>query len=184
MNCTEELVEEHKPIKTMLWVLSEICSKLEAREQVEPEKLEKMVEFIRMFADKCHHGKEEDVLFPVMSELHDPVADKLVSILLKEHVKGRSYVAKMAKSIESYKNGRDASTKTIAKNGRSYVTLLTGHIPKEDNVTFPLANAMVSEIKQKKILEDYKRIEKERIGEGGHERLLGILEELKCVYCH
>lgn len=62
MRPTEELVNEHNAIKRMLRVLEAVAAKLDAGTEVDPDDLEQMVDFIRGFADRCHHGKEEDLL--------------------------------------------------------------------------------------------------------------------------
>jgi hypothetical protein len=66
MKATEQLRNEHEGIKLMMHILWKLSGKLEAGEEVDPEHLEKIIEFFRIFADKCHHGKEEDLLFPVL----------------------------------------------------------------------------------------------------------------------
>jgi len=63
MTPTEQLKEEHEAIKLMLRILDKVCDKLESGEEVNPEHLDQILEFIKVFADKCHHGKEEDLLF-------------------------------------------------------------------------------------------------------------------------
>jgi len=62
MKPTDQLVEEHNAIKLILRVLDKICIKLENNEIINPEVLDSILDFIKIFADKCHHGKEEDRL--------------------------------------------------------------------------------------------------------------------------
>ena len=66
MKPTEELKAEHKGILRMLRILDAVCERLDRGQEVDPKDLDDIVEFIRVFADKCHHGKEEDLLFPAM----------------------------------------------------------------------------------------------------------------------
>lgn len=72
MRPTEELVTEHNAIKRMLDILERVSRRLEIGETVDAEHLERIVDFIRGFADRCHHGKEEDLLFPEMEEAGIP----------------------------------------------------------------------------------------------------------------
>ena len=67
MKATELLMKEHEAIKDSLVVLNKICDKLQSGEQVDSSHLDQIVEFIRNFADKCHHGKEEDILFRILN---------------------------------------------------------------------------------------------------------------------
>jgi hemerythrin-like domain-containing protein len=50
----------------MVTILENVCEKLQAKELVNPDYLQCIVEFIRAFVDECHHGKEEDLLFPAI----------------------------------------------------------------------------------------------------------------------
>ena len=61
---TMDLIEEHGGIMLMLSVMKKVTDKLKAGEEVKKEHLDKILEFLTNFADKCHHGKEEDMLFP------------------------------------------------------------------------------------------------------------------------
>ncbi|MBC7261847.1 MAG: hypothetical protein H5T63_07510, partial [Chloroflexi bacterium] len=60
MRATEQLMEEHRAIEKMLDILVSVCQNIEAVQAVDAEHLERILEFIRVFADQCHHGKEED----------------------------------------------------------------------------------------------------------------------------
>ncbi len=179
MKPTEILKEEHVAIKSMLDVLERICDKLEAGEGVEPGHLEQVVEFIREFADKCHHGKEEDLLFPAMAEAGIPVEGGPIGVMLAEHETGRNYVKGMREGIEEYKEGRGASR--FIENARGYIELLRAHIDKEDNILYPMADGHVAREEQERLLEEFEKVE-ERMGKGTHERYLGILERLKGIY--
>ncbi len=72
MKPTEQLKEDDELIKTMLKVLEAICSRLENTKDLPREHLDNVIEFIKVFADKCHHGKEEELLFPAMEEAGIP----------------------------------------------------------------------------------------------------------------
>ncbi len=72
MTPTEQLKEEHQGIQLMLSILEKVCQRLESGGKVETGHLEKVLEFIQVFADKCHHGKEEDLLFPEMEKAGIP----------------------------------------------------------------------------------------------------------------
>ena len=73
----------------MLKILDKVCARLESKEKVDPEHLEPIVEFFRVFADKCHHGKEEDLLFPEMEKAGVPKEMGPIGVMLAEHQQGR-----------------------------------------------------------------------------------------------
>ena len=91
MTPTEQLKEEHKAIKLALEILEKICQKIEAKDEVKQSDIEAMLEFIRTFADKCHHGKEEDLLFPALEETGLPREGGPTGMMLLEHDQGRNY---------------------------------------------------------------------------------------------
>jgi hemerythrin-like domain-containing protein len=66
MKATEELKDEHKAIKVALSVLDNVSKRLKSGEKVYQEDLSRLLQFIKTFADTCHHGKEEDLLFVAM----------------------------------------------------------------------------------------------------------------------
>src|SRR4030043_258551 len=78
---TQDLYEEHGGIILMLKIMGKIAEKLKKGEEVKKEHLSRIVEFLRNFADKCHHGKEEGILFPV--------AEKELSKELQAHIEKR-----------------------------------------------------------------------------------------------
>lgn len=78
---TEYLTEEHEAIKKMLKIVDKVSLKLESGEEVSPDHLEKIVYFIRGFADKCHYAKEEDLLFPAMIDSGVPEEGGPINLL-------------------------------------------------------------------------------------------------------
>ena len=66
MKATEELILEHQDIELMLEILKTVSTRLLDGGAVPPEHLEGILEFLTVFVDKCHHGKEEKYLFRAM----------------------------------------------------------------------------------------------------------------------
>lgn len=182
MKPTEQLTEEHDSIKVMLRVIERVSQKLEAGEEVDSEHLESMIDFIRTFADKYHHGKEEDLLFSAMEEAGIPKEGGPIGIMLSEHELGRKYVKEMDDGIASYKKGEYKAGLQIAENARNYATLLTQHIYKEDNILYPMADMHLSEEKQQELIEEFEKVEQKKIGIGKHKELLNTLHYLSDVY--
>jgi len=182
MKATHVLMEEHQGIKLMLDILEEVSRRLSAGEDIEAKHLEQITEFIRVFADKCHHGKEEDLLFCSMEQAGFPRQNGPIGVMLQEHDLGRSYVRAMAEAIDRYKTGDRSAVSQIVKNAGSYVSLLRDHIEKEDNILYPMADVHLSEETQSQLVEDFERVEIEKIGAGKHEEFHQLLDELKRVY--
>jgi len=182
MRPTEILKEEHQGIKVGLRILGRIADKLQAGESVPPEHMEQMVDFIRTFADRCHHGKEEDLLFGEMEKAGVPRQGGPIAVMLAEHDQGRSYVRAMADALPAYKAGDPAAARRFAQNASNYIGLLTQHIDKEDNILYVIADMHLSDEQQACLLEGFQRVETERIGPGKHEEYHRMLERLSDIY--
>jgi len=182
MKPTEVLKEEHQGIKTALRILGKIADKLDAGQPVDPSHLDQMVDFICTFADKCHHGKEEDLLFAEMEKAGIPRQGGPIAVMLAEHDQGRAYVRGMADAIPEYKAGDRAAGRKIAENARGYVRLLTQHIDKEDNILYVIADRHLSDAQQACLLEGFDKVEEERVGHGKHEEFHKMLHTLSGVY--
>lgn len=181
MRPTEILKEEHVVIKVVLDVLEKIVAEIGAKKEPKLEHLEKIVDFIRTFADKCHHGKEQDLLFPAMEEAGIPREGGPIGVMLEEHDIGRNYVRQMASGIEDYKKGDKAALKKIGQNALGYVNLLRQHIDKEDNILYMMADMHLDNDSEKKLLKEFDRVEKS-MGEGIHEKYHHLAEELEREY--
>lgn len=182
MKPTEQLKEEHEAIKLCLRILEKVSQKLESGEEVNSEHLDQILDFIKNFADKCHHGKEEDLLFPAMEEVGIPKEGGPIGVMLMEHNVGRGSVKGMSEAVAEYKAGdREVSSK-IVENARNYITLLTQHIEKEDDILYPMGDMRISAERQEKLLEEFEKVEIEKIGVGKHEEFHKLLDNLKEAY--
>lgn len=179
MRPTEILMDEHKAILRLLDVLRKLSQNIQNGNSVSVDIMEKTVDFIRTFADKCHHAKEENVLFKFMEKRGMPRYGGPVEVMLMEHDQGRNYVSKMAEAVEEIKQGNSSASSKYAENAMNFADLLTQHIYKEDNILYPMSEQMMEDGDEKKLLEEFDKSEKERVGEGVHEKYLKLLEEME-----
>lgn len=182
MKATEILKEEHKVIKRMLKILGKLCEIIEKGEKVENEDMRKILEFIKVFADTCHHGKEEGLLFPAMESVGIPREGGPIGVMLYEHNVGRNFVKGMANGIEELEKGNEKAKKEIVENARGYIELLSAHIEKEDNILYPMADMHLSEEEQNELVEKFEKLEEEVIGKGTHEAFHKLVENLEAIY--
>ncbi|MEZ4416463.1 MAG: hemerythrin domain-containing protein [Gemmatimonadota bacterium] len=102
----------------------------------------KCVRFFRLFADACHHGKEEGLLFPALEARGMPHDAGPIAVMLHEHRLGRHHVAAMAAALGEGE-GHAVDAAGLVRAGRDYIELIRGHILKEDHVLFEMADQMV-----------------------------------------
>jgi len=179
MLATENLKEEHQVILRMIKVLIVASDKLEKGEDVPPEVFKKAVDFIRTFADRCHHGKEQDTLFPLMEERGILRHRGPIAVMLMEHEQGRQFVKGLAEALARYQSGDKTAKSAIVENARGYAELLDQHIYKEDNILYPMGDKVLSQSDNRELLEKFEKIEREIIGEGKHEYYLRMISELE-----
>ena len=177
-NATEVLRKEHKGILKMLDVTEEVARRVDAGQQVAPEALANLLEFFRLFADRCHHGKEEDLLFPRLQERGMPRAGGPIGVMLAEHEEGRALVKQMAEAAEAYQAGKTEAASRWVAAAQGYCELLRGHIDKENNGLFVMAERMLSPEEQGELAEGFEKIEVEKMGAGTHERLHAMMAKL------
>ncbi|MBI4611694.1 MAG: hemerythrin domain-containing protein [Candidatus Rokubacteria bacterium] len=166
---TGMLREEHEVILRALALLERFSQRIEAGEPVDREGLAWLRDFFSTFADRCHHGKEEQHLFPALHRYGVPREGGPLGVMLHEHEEGRGLLRAMAQ-------GDDRETATAI---RRYAALLRGHIDKENGVLFPLAEQLLPDDEQRRLAHAFEAVEQEVAGAGVHERLLCRLAELE-----
>ncbi len=137
------------------------------------------MDFIHTFADRCHHGKEQDTLFPLLGQRGIPTASGPMAVMLMEHEQGRRYVKDLSNAVKKYQLGEKDAKEGIVENAREYAKLLEQHIYKEDNILYPMGDRVLSSQDNQELLEKFDKIEKEIIGEGKHEYYLQVISELE-----
>ena len=182
MKPTDQLVEEHSTIQVMLRVLEAVAERLEAGQQVDAGQMESMVEFIRLFADRFHHGKEEDLLFSAMEAAGIPRDGGPIGVMLEEHDEGRGYVKAMSEGIASYRDGNPDAARTIAASARRYAGLLADHIEKENGMLYPMADSHIPPEKQQELLHRFSVVEAEKIGPGRADHFRDLVGSLEQTY--
>ena len=174
---TQVLMAEHELILEALDALERRVTAIGAGTPPDRAYIEKAVTFLREFADKCHHGKEENLLFRRMTERGFPAQGGPIAVMLSEHDAGRAYIRGIAEGAA--KLGTDpAAANQIAENARGYIDLLRAHIGKENNVLFPMADRALTPEDQAHLAQEFERFEAEETGAGVHEAMLKLLAEL------
>lgn len=179
MPATAQLKEEHRVIERVLEVLRPASDRLEEGENVPLEVFEDSVEFVREFADRCHHGKEENVLFPLLKKKGLPEEGGPIGVMKGEHRQGRSFVGALAVAVESYAKGDTGAKRDIIENARAYVRLLRDHIAMEDGVLFPMGDSLLGEDEQTQLMQRFEDVEEKEIGHGKHHHYIELVEGME-----
>ncbi len=179
MKPTDDLIEEHRAVKLMLRILDGVCTDIESERNVKQEHLEELLEFMKIFVDKCHHTKEEVYLFPEMKKAGIP-AGELIDSLIMEHKQGREHVSRIEEAVS--RKVWDREGLTILEDARAYIQLLTLHTEKEEKDLFPMADAYLAPEVQKELLDSFEVVENEEVGTGKHEEFHRLLHRLKEIY--
>jgi hemerythrin-like domain-containing protein len=182
MKATQDLIAEHNAVLVALQLLEKIEAALDTKKSQAWEHLEQLLDFFKGFVDRCHHGKEEDVLFPELERRGVKRDRGPIGVMLMEHDAGRGHVRAMSDGLERLRRGEAIAVSAIRESARSYRDLLRAHIHKENNVLFPMADRFVPEDVAATLAERFEEIERDRVGEGKHEAYHAMLHTLKDVY--
>ncbi len=178
MDAIETLMTEHRLIERTLGSLVAFADEVCRKTSDEKEELGRFVTFIREFADSCHHGKEEDILFAAMVEAGFPRNGGPIAVMLAEHDQGRAYVRVLAQLAAQAEPWMAEDRQRLAAAANHYATLLRQHIHKEDAILYPMAEQRLPVEVMARVSADCERYEREKTGSGEHERLHLLAEEL------
>ena len=179
MQATEILMSEHRVIERVITSLESGTSRLKDGLEIRPGFFLDAAEFIKGFADGCHHKKEEGVLFKSMAQVGVPVEDGPIGMMLAEHEEGRAFTAGMRKAAQALQDGDPNASTALIANALGYAGLLRQHIQKEDNVLFPMADRFLPLAQQNGVLDGFEHVEHEETGPGVHEKYLALAEKLE-----
>jgi hemerythrin-like domain-containing protein len=155
LNITQALVDEHTLILRMIALLERNASRTAAGSYSNWQFYLDGVDFIRNFADRFHHAKEEDVLFEALVKNGMPRENSPIAAMLMEHDQGRAYVVAMEAAARETLAGQAGREGIIAENALAYAELLRGHIAKEDEILYPLAERVIPDTMRDAIIAGY-----------------------------
>jgi hemerythrin-like domain-containing protein len=141
-SATSRLREEHEHILEVADALAALVAAA-GDDRWDLDAFADCVTFIRLFADACHHGKEEDLLFPELEQLGMPRHQGPIAVMLHEHQQGRAFARHMGDALDGARAGDVQARATLRNAASGYVNLIRNHIHKEDNVLFQMADQAV-----------------------------------------
>lgn len=183
MNPITQLKNEHEAVRTAMAILEKLTVTLDlAPSAATAEDTESLLEFLQVFVDRCHHTKEEKMLFPALEEVGIGRDGGPIGVMLAEHRQGREAIRGMVAALRHYRLGESGAATRFAEHARAYGDLLDRHIDKENNVLFVLAERHLSSEQLAMLETGFNRLEEEEIGTGKHEAFHRMLDDLAARY--
>ncbi|MGB9801148.1 MAG: hemerythrin domain-containing protein [Thermanaerothrix sp.] len=178
MEATHLLREEHEVITRVINALEEAARVVERGGDISPQFFLDAAQFVRGFADGCHHKKEENVFFPALVAHGMAIEGGPIGVMLAEHDQGRRTIRALVAAAERWAQGDLSARTEVAQQARAYAALLRQHIEKENHVLFPLAEDILPPETQVHLVERFDHLEHEETGAGIHEKYLALAERL------
>jgi len=168
------LMWEHRLIEKMLSAMMRHIDRMEQTQTVNPLIIDTAVDFIRTYADRTHHGKEEEILFRDLAKKDlTPDLKKIMQELLDEHVWGRKTTAAIVAAKEKYLAGDREHLAGIINLARQLVNFYPKHIEKEDRHFFYPCQEYFDKDEQTRMLAEFREFDRKMI----HEKYNKICDE-------
>lgn len=169
------LMAEHRIIEKMLALMEKEIEKMKKFNKANPIFIDTAVDFIRMYADRTHHGKEEDILFRELEKKNlSPNHTKIMEELIEEHAWARKKVRNLVDAKKSYTNGNVDVVEEIITLMNDLVTFYPIHIKKEDKNFFIPILKYFTEEEQEQMLQEFWNFDKTLI----HEKYKKVIDDL------
>ncbi len=155
MKPTETLVQEHNLILKVLDAVEREVNHVNSTGEIRRNRIEAMIDFIRNFADGCHHTKEERGLFVSLEGVGMSSESGPVAVMLHEHRQGREFVRIVVEALPQAESGDNDAIKALSGGLAGYAQLLRSHIMKENEVLFPMAEQMLSREEMQELTDQF-----------------------------
>jgi hemerythrin-like domain-containing protein len=183
MTALELMVSEHTNIKRILKIIRKYCFKVLKNEALDYNDFYKIIDFVRSYADKHHHSKEENILFDLLSkQLGDKIKNGPIMGMLVEHDLGRLYMLNLENALKRLESGLEDAKLDIIANSVSYADLLTRHIDREDTALYKFAERSLSEENKKILNQKSEEVEKNAALNGTQDKYLKLIDELESKF--
>ena len=165
MNPTYDLKGEHDAILIVLSAMKKIALDILDRKHFDLFRIAQIIEFLKTYIDHSHHDKEEEVLFPALTECNVPWVEDTIHLLMDEHIIARRYMQAIESNLRDYIEGHAYAVENMATDMLNYVALEENHIKVENLALLPLADRILSKTKLQYISVDFNHIQKREIGQ-------------------
>jgi hemerythrin-like domain-containing protein len=176
MQARGPLMIEHRLIERMISLIKDALAQIEATRKVDPVFVDTAVDFIRIYADRTHHGKEEDILFRDLRKRSLSAEDqRIMKELIEEHIFGRQTTKALVEANTRYRNGDESALAEIAGSLQTLVEFYPKHIEKEDKIFFPASRAYFTDEEDQAMLAEFWEFDRKMI----HDKYRSVVEGLE-----
>lgn len=182
MTAVRILMDEHRVIEQVLSCVERMTDDCQQKKTLDVKSANEAIAFFRMFADRYHHCKEEELLFPALESCGFSPHQGPTAVMRSEHAIGRKLICVMSNAVDGAGDGDEAAISDFTKNARTYVAMLRAHIQKEDHCLFPMVQQRLDAAAIEELSRDFTRVEHERIGKNVHDEYLLLANRLATRY--
>ena len=176
MQARGPLMIEHRLIERMLAIIQDTLAQAVKTRKIDSLFVDTAVDFIRTYAARTHHGKEEGILFRDLNSKGLSEADRRVmNELVEEHACVRSMTKALVEANIRYRSGDSAALEDIARCLHTLVDFYPKHIEKEDKVFFPASRAYFTEAEDQAMLDEFWEFDRKMI----HEKYTAVVAGLE-----
>jgi hemerythrin-like domain-containing protein len=176
MQARGPLMIEHRLIEQMLNVIQRALEQAEKTQAIDPYFVDTAVDFIRVYADRTHHGKEEDIMFRDLRKKQLSQEDRQVmDDLIEEHIFSRNTTKALVEANVSYRRGNEAALGEVTAHLKTLVEFYPKHIKKEDDVFFPASRTYFSDMEDQAMLNEFWEFDRKMI----HEKYKAVVREFQ-----
>jgi hemerythrin-like domain-containing protein len=183
MQPTEILSGEHRVIECVLGSLERMSEEAAGKTSLDKRSFAEAMAFFRDYADRCHHGKEEHLLFPLMEKRGIARKNSPLGGMRFDHMQGRSLVGTMRQAAETAFSREGSGFYRLVSSARDYCQLLRKHIEKEDTILFPMVDETFSNEDSLFLLAAFQKMEDGLFGPEFHRKYTAIADALSEKYC-
>lgn len=182
MNPIEILLDEHKLVNRVFFIVENIRDKLTKKDDVPASTFWKLIDFIRGYADIIHHSKEEDILFDYMREKDTAISDVVqqnIAVLIEEHIEALDIANEMHKAVRLYQSGKSKARGNVLKAVNKYLKIMKPHFAMEEDEVFPAMLGVLNQEERDKLKAEFDRFDEILGGKEVHSRFTKMVEELE-----
>jgi hemerythrin-like domain-containing protein len=170
------LMIEHRLIEKVIEIIRIETERKRKGKNLELIFVDTTIDFIRTYADRTHHGKEEDIFFTELKNRQLSTQDMgIMNELVNDHIVARKIVKELIEAKDKYFAGNGEEERTILEKFGNLVNLYPGHIQKEDKIFFPSVMKYLNKEEQGKMLEEMWVFDRQMI----HEKYRLVVKNLK-----